>query len=96
MRVHLRARPIARVCLRHSVNNRLLGLGDVRRRRGVCWLAEGGFDGSDTLAYGHSAIGVASLVWGLGEACVDAGLGVHELWLCSRDGRCHDATVAVV
>ena len=28
---------------------------------------------SDTLAYGHPAIGVASLLWGLGEACVDAG-----------------------
>jgi hypothetical protein len=39
---------------------------------------------SDTLAYGHPAIGVASLLLGLGEACVDAGLGVHELWLCSR------------
>jgi hypothetical protein len=51
---------------------------------------------SDTLAYGRPAIGVASLLWGLGETCVDAGLGVYELWLCTRDGRCHHATAAVV
>ncbi len=78
------------------VNNRLLGLGEVRPRRGACWLAEGWARRSDTLAYGRPAIGVASLLWGLGETCVHAGLGVHELWLCCRDGRCHHATVAAV
>src|SRR5687768_11324860 len=48
---------------------------------------------SGTLAYGRQAIRVASLLWSIGETCVDAGLGVYELWLCSREPRCRRAAV---
>jgi hypothetical protein len=48
---------------------------------------------SGTLAYGRQAIRVASLLWSIGETCVDAGLGVYELWLCSRELRCRRAAV---
>ena len=49
-----------RVCLRHSVNKRLLALSEVHPRAAL-GLAEGG-SGSGTMAYGRPAIGVASLL----------------------------------
>jgi hypothetical protein len=56
-------------------------------------LAEGWARRSGTLAYGRPAIRVASLLWSIGETCVDTGLGVYELWLCSREPRCRRAAV---
>lgn len=50
----------------------------------------------DTLAYDRPAITVAHLLSSLGETCVDAGLGVHELWLCSGEPRCRDAAVEFI